>query len=290
METSYSYDFPAFHNYIEREGTSLDEVNNTHSPTSLRIGLEFESWNNVDMELIHCTQQIEFVWIKIRKVISKDRTTSVSFACDRSGIYKPKKVADILNREIKGAKSATIQIGSHQLKETFDEVQFYTIVANIDAAKIISLKQDDDPLWFIDSFTANNNLTRIMWMTPKQINLLLYSDVIICDTTFGANKYDMSLMLGFGCFKLNGDLLNKHDVARQYLTDNLYPMHTTWEKRYINHVLMLEFKQHSNLCNLSNDLLESSNDDHKCIDLKKNIGFSNILEIWHVTYGIREGD
>lgn len=37
-----------------------------------------------------------------------------------------------------------------------------------------------------------------MWMTPKQINLLLYSDVIICDTTFGANKYDMSLMLGFG--------------------------------------------------------------------------------------------
>ncbi|UZO00870.1 uncharacterized protein OCT59_011985 [Rhizophagus irregularis] len=112
METSYSYDFPAFHNYIERE------VNNTHSPTSLRIGLEFESWNNVDMELIHCTQQIEFVWIKIRKVISKDRTTSVSFACDRSGIYKPKK----------------IQIGSHQLKETFDEVQFYTIVANIDAA------------------------------------------------------------------------------------------------------------------------------------------------------------
>uniref|UniRef100_U9TN37 Uncharacterized protein n=1 Tax=Rhizophagus irregularis (strain DAOM 181602 / DAOM 197198 / MUCL 43194) TaxID=747089 RepID=U9TN37_RHIID len=105
METSYSYDFPAFHNYIEREGTSLDEVNNTHSPTSLRIGLEFESWNNVDMELIHCTQQIEFVWIKIRKVISKDRTTSVSFACDRSGIYKPKKVADILNREIKGAKT-----------------------------------------------------------------------------------------------------------------------------------------------------------------------------------------
>ncbi|PKY41546.1 hypothetical protein RhiirA4_455144 [Rhizophagus irregularis] len=207
-------------------------LNNTHSPTSLRIGMEFESWNNVDMELIHCTQQIEFVWIKIRKVISKDRTTSVSFTCDRSGIYKPKKVADILNREIKGAKSATIQIGSHQLKETFDE-------------KIISLKQDDDPLWFIDSFTANNNLTRIMWMTPKQINLLLYSDVIICDTTFGANKYDMSLMLGFGCFKLNGDLLNKHDVARQYLTDNLYPMHTTWEKRYINHVLMLEFKQHS---------------------------------------------
>lgn len=27
-----------------------------------------------------------------------------------------------------------IQISSHQLKETFDEVQFYTIVSNIDAA------------------------------------------------------------------------------------------------------------------------------------------------------------
>jgi hypothetical protein len=206
--------------------------------------------------------------------------------------------------------------------------------------EIISLKQDD-PLWFIDSFTVNNNLTRIMWMTPKQIDLwLLYSDVIICDTTFGTNKYNMSLMLFIGVDNRNRsrlisqalirderqesfswvleglkkatnnttprvifsdadfamhnaikekfpetylmscifhikqnikkhlrsklgdqfqefliafdnlrntlntqqfqvkweDLLNKYGSARQYLTDNLYPMHTTWAKCYINHV------------------------------------------------------
>ncbi|PKY26026.1 hypothetical protein RhiirB3_441196 [Rhizophagus irregularis] len=182
---------------------------------------------------------LKFVWIKIRKVNSKDRTTSVSFACDRSGIYKPKKVADILNREIKGAKSATIQIGSHQLKETFDEISQnnsydqYRNEPDNDASnllkKIISLKQDDDPLWFIDSFTANNNLTRIMWMTPKQINLFCIQ--MLSSFMFIKTKYQDT-----PTFKLNGDLLNKHDVARQYLTDNLYPMHTTWEKRYINHV------------------------------------------------------
>ena len=32
------------------------------------------------------------------------------------------------------------------------------------------------------------------------------------------------------------DLINKYSAAKQYLTDNLSLMHTTWAKCYINHV------------------------------------------------------
>ncbi|GES91442.1 protein FAR1-related sequence 5-like [Rhizophagus clarus] len=62
--------------------------------------------------------------------------------------------------------------------------------------KQINTIRSDDLLWFVEYFTENNFLSRIFWMNPKQINLWMkFSDVVICDTTFGTNRYNISLML-----------------------------------------------------------------------------------------------
>jgi len=63
--------------------------------------------------------------------------------------------------------------------------------------KQIYIMHGNDPLWFVESYYMDNNfLSRIFWINPKQINLWMkFSDVVVCDTTFGTIRYNMSLML-----------------------------------------------------------------------------------------------
>ncbi|CAB4435557.1 unnamed protein product [Rhizophagus irregularis] len=75
--------------------------------------------------------------------------------------------------------------------------------------------RNNDPLWFIESFTENNFLSHIFWMNPKQINLWMkFSDVVVCDTTFSTNRYNMSLMLFIGIDKQNRSQLLGQALTR----------------------------------------------------------------------------
>lgn len=80
------------------------------------------------------------------------------------------------------------------------------------------------------------------------------------------------------------ELLNKYEAARQYLTDNLYSMHTTWAKCYtnrifnagmqatqrvegINSVIKRLIDRHNTLCELFHDIekrikMETFKDDY----------------------------
>ncbi|GBC03782.1 hypothetical protein RclHR1_05310009 [Rhizophagus clarus] len=81
--------------------------------------------------------------------------------------------------------------------------------------KQINTMRGDDPLWFVECFTENNFLSRIFWMNPKQINLWMkFSDVVICDTTFGTNRYNMSLMLFIGVDRRNHSRLLGQALTR----------------------------------------------------------------------------
>ena len=49
------------HQNLNDDHQNSDELNNTHSSTSLKIGMEFKTWDDVSMALINYAQQIGFV-------------------------------------------------------------------------------------------------------------------------------------------------------------------------------------------------------------------------------------
>ena len=56
-------------------------------------------------------------------------------------------------------------------------------------------KKAEDVRWVVDfELDEDNRLTRLLWMTPDQVNLWLkYYDVVVNDNTFRTNQYQMPL-------------------------------------------------------------------------------------------------
>ncbi len=60
------------------------------------------------------------------------------------------------------------------------------------------LKKDDDPIWIVKSCfdSEERRLNSLFWMSPDQISTYgKYHDIVIVNTTFKTNQFDMILML-----------------------------------------------------------------------------------------------
>jgi hypothetical protein len=66
----------------------------------------------------------------------------------------------------------------------------------IEALEWLKNKEKEEFGWKVFTFFENNHLSRLFWMDPQEINLWLrFHDVILCDSTYGANIYKLRLCL-----------------------------------------------------------------------------------------------
>ncbi|GBC04595.1 hypothetical protein RclHR1_05770003 [Rhizophagus clarus] len=133
----------------------------------LALNVKYSSWDDVGKALLKYNYNNGFVWVKKRTRLINGRIAAR---------YPDQEFhsKDISNAIQKAKHHARMIPGNEP---------------NNDASNLlkqINTMCGDDPLWFVDCFTENNFLSRIFWMNPKQINLWMkFSDVVICDTTFG---------------------------------------------------------------------------------------------------------
>ncbi|CAJ0878205.1 5267_t:CDS:2 [Entrophospora sp. SA101] len=112
-------------------------------------------------------------------------------------------------------------------KEIWDEIELYVgqklglPQIRVDAAELYKMfidRKNINPEWFVEFYVDNDTrrLNRIFWMNPVQLKKWYkYNDIVIIDTTYKTNKFNMIL-----CFVLGVNNEGQSIILCQSLLDN----------------------------------------------------------------------
>ncbi|CAJ0829588.1 13441_t:CDS:10 [Entrophospora sp. SA101] len=161
---------------FKTQGIHITKIENTHNHQITQHEIEYYSYKSVDKE----------IWDEIE-------------------LYVGQKLGLPQIRGILENKYPEIKINDIKLNNFIQSVKK---VSKDDAAelyKMLTDRKNINPEWFVEFYVDNDNrrLNRIFWMNPVQLkNWYKYKDIVIIDTTYKTNKFNMIL-----CFVLDNESL-----------------------------------------------------------------------------------